>query len=175
MASNNQTLNRLILKFCSWGLKNPYKPRGKPYLGNPAPLFKNLYKGFFIIFVILNVLVAGFDVIAYVVNILTVDDLSEICFSLQECVFVGLGFAVINTVLYLYFWRLGFASDQEWFRYMVFMVIDWVAQLIGVLTVFVLTMVRAIQAWKSECFKDARAAFILISLAEFLSLILIVI
>ena len=175
MISNNQTLNRIVKRLCSWGVKHPYKPRNKAYIGNSAPLFRNLYRWFFLVFVVLNVIVALFDILAYVINVLSISDLSDICFDLQETIFVGLFFACLNTLLYLYFWRLGYASDQEWSRYLIFMSVDLGVQLIGVLTVFVLMLVSAIQAWNKDCFEEARVSFVFLILALALSLLLCVI
>ena len=52
----------------------------------------------------MNVLVAIFDIIAYVVNILVVSNVADLCFSLQECIFLGMSFSIINTFLYCYYW-----------------------------------------------------------------------
>ena len=86
MASNNQTLNWVLKKLCSWGIKNPKRIIGQTYVGASAPLFRNNYKTFFLVFSILNVLVVGIDIVAYVVNMLTLNDKTNVCFHLDECV-----------------------------------------------------------------------------------------
>lgn len=68
MSSNNQTINRIVRALCSWGTQVRYKPAGRLYLGGPAPIFRNLYKTFFLVFTILNFLLVLFDITAYIIN-----------------------------------------------------------------------------------------------------------
>ena len=83
----------------------------------------------------LNVVVVLFDIGAYIANVKMVNT-TTICFDLQPCIFIGMIFAVLNVLFYIYFCRLGFASDQEWSRIIIFMGVDLILQAISVLVVF---------------------------------------
>ena len=55
------------------------------------------------------------------------------------------------------------------------MLLDWILQFIGVVIVLVLAIMRAVNAWKDDCFKQARVSFIILMFGMGLSFMLLVV
>ncbi|CAI2381462.1 unnamed protein product [Moneuplotes crassus] len=120
---------------------------------------------FFWIFALMNVLTWLFDFIAYMISLSKVSSIENVCFSLENSIFLQMAFALINLCLYVFLARKSYAIDQEWSRYVTFMTINCIFQLIGLTVCFALAINSALDAWSKSCFSDARVAFILLMIS----------
>ena len=79
-------------------------------------------------------------IISYIVQF-KVQEVDTACLSIDAIYITVLVFAGINTLWYLFLFRVDYASDQEWHKYLVFMCIDILAQLLDVVLTLYFTAV----------------------------------
>jgi hypothetical protein len=126
MDSNNPYVRNFYRKCCLWGKRTPLKLE-KPYQGGPVPLLRSPQKKFFIAMTVINLLVFLILIISYVVQFklsTSSNKISGTCLQIDSVYVTILVFACVNTLWYLFLARVETASDQEWHKYIVFMVID---------------------------------------------------
>ena len=127
--------------FCSWGVrKTPYDNSGN-IKGKTAPLWANPAKKFFLAFFILNFVCSLLFVAGYIVVQYYSDDAKKsgndqegrVCINQAKghlkTVFIVIGSIIlfVNSLYWLFIYLKDYASDQEWSRYMILLIILWCA------------------------------------------------
>ncbi len=126
-----RSFNRLL---CNWGQrKYPYDANGN-LKGQTAPLWANPSRTFFLTFFILNFIcsilfIASYVVVQYYsdkhkneVNCQTAKDHFKTVF-----IVIGSIILLVNSLYWLFIYLKEYASDQEWSRYLIILVIFWAA------------------------------------------------
>jgi hypothetical protein len=69
-------------------------------------------------------------------------------------------FAGVNTLWYLFLFKVDYASDQEWHKYLVLMCVDILAQLLDVVLTLYFTAVQYLKAKDIGCYSTNKSIFI---------------
>ena len=158
MDSNNSQVRSCYRRCCKWGRRTPID-LVKPYEGGPTPLFKSPQKRFYIVFTVINMLVFLTLLVTYIIQSKG-ETINRGCINIDSIYITVLVFAALNTLWYIFLARIELASDQEWHKYMVFMGLDTVAQLISVIATLYLTVKQYQNALLQGCFDEQKNIFI---------------
>jgi len=104
------------------------------------------------------------------------------CGSLGPLYIIFLFFVSVNSnsfddsiaFFYLFLFRVEYASDQEWFKYMVFAAINLGVQLIAV-TVVLYLLIKAIDDRSIECIDQHRSHFVFLTVAVCINAVLVIV
>ena len=173
MIGNNVIFNRCFQKWWMWGKRTTYRKPNTPNLGGPVPIWRNDFYLFFYIFAGMNFVIFIFDFLAYMISLSKVSSIDNIWFDLENSIFLQMVFSIMNALFYLYLARKDSAIDQEWSRYMIFMLINFILQIIGVTICLILACMSALSAWNKDWFSEARTAFILLIMSIVFAYILL--
>ena len=139
------SFNRII---SGWGMrKTPYDEKGN-YKGQTAPLWANpsltFFLSVFIVNLILSLLFIGcFIAVKYLAKTTDCDDKKY----KNEFIIIGSVILLVNSFYWLFLYLKKYASDQEWSRYMIFLVILWAA-LIGFTIAEIVVTVKSLNDYK---------------------------
>ena len=137
-----RSFNRII---CGWGMrKTPYDEKGN-YKGQTAPLWANpsltFFLSIFIVNLILSLLFIGcFIGVKYTTGKEKCPDDEK---YKNEFIIIGSVILLVNSLYWLFLYLKKYASDQEWSRYMIFLVILWAA-LIGFTIAEIIVTVKSL-------------------------------
>lgn len=132
--SPNECVRSFNRFFCGWGIrKTPYDINGN-IKGGTAPLWANPSRTFFLIFFILNFIcsilfIASYIVVQYYSNQHKDDGNCQQAKGNFKTAFIVIGSIIlfVNSLYWLYIYLKEYASDQEWSRYMIILLVFWLA------------------------------------------------
>eukprot|EP00826_Nyctotherus_ovalis_P043387 TRINITY_DN4561_c0_g1_i1.p1 TRINITY_DN4561_c0_g1~~TRINITY_DN4561_c0_g1_i1.p1 ORF type:complete len:200 (-),score=41.16 TRINITY_DN4561_c0_g1_i1:187-786(-) len=128
IASDNPWFQCLYKTFWSWGFRKPLKNSESKYEGSPAPLYRNPDTLIMILFVILNLIILAIIIILYLNEVAIKDNEVE-----RQGLFAGgIALSGINFLFFICVCLTDSASDQEWSRYLVIMILDFIGHLVYV-------------------------------------------
>ncbi len=130
MNSNNEIIRKCFRKCCMWGRKKTVI-FDQPYEGGPTPLWRTVQQRFFIVFSLLNIVFLVALIVTYITWFRAGVDALDECLNKVEIYFIiTILMMGSDAILYLFMASIHQASDQEWNKYICFLMINFFTQFV---------------------------------------------